>query len=154
MKRNPFPLLHSSPGSIWSISVNKTSTVIGNGFGWWSSWSWHFRWKQKKLHVTLWVRSRAWDWKDAAIFASGYRGLHMQWWDGRMAIAGTLTLLTSAKEQKTKPRFWFKALNGWLRSKISLGLWRREVIHPHQSAIIIDKEYRTLNSRKSWESMQ
>ena len=82
------------------------------------------------------------------------RGLHLQWWDGRMAIAGTLTLLTSAKEQKTKPRFWFKALNGWLRSKISLGLWRREVIHPHQSAIIIDKEYRTLNSRKSWESMQ
>ena len=81
------------------------------------------------------------------------RGLHMRWWDGRMAMHRTLPLLTSVKEQKTPPGFWLKALNGWLRSKISLVLWRREVIYPHQSAVIIDREYRTLYCRKSWESM-
>ena len=69
------PLLHSSPVLGWSVSVNKTSAVTGNGFSLWSSWSWHVRWKQKKLHVTLWARSRAWDWIDADIFASGQRGL-------------------------------------------------------------------------------
>ena len=85
------------------------------------------------------------------------RGLHMQWWNGRMAMHRTLPLLTSVKEQKTPPGFWLKALNGWHRSKISLGLWRREVIHPHQSGIIIDRDSidndRTLYCRKSWESM-
>ena len=43
------PLLHSSPGLGWSVSVNKTSAVTGNGFSLWSSWSWHFRWKQKSF---------------------------------------------------------------------------------------------------------
>ena len=110
------------------------------------------------------------------------RGLHLQWWDARMVIHRKLTLLTSVKEQKTPPGFglilelqlqhqsfqwifrvnlpydwlvWSPCylLNDWLRSKISLGLWRRQVIHPHQSAIIIDREYRTLYCRKSWESM-
>ena len=84
------------------------------------------------------------------------RGLHMQWWNGRMAMHRTLPLLTSVKEQKTPPGFWLKALNGWHRIKISLGLWRREVIHPHQSGIIIDRDSidndRTLYCRKSWES--
>ena len=43
------PLLHSSPGLGWSVIVNKTSSVTGNGFSLWSSWSWHVRWKQKSF---------------------------------------------------------------------------------------------------------
>ena len=36
------------------------------------------------------------------------RGLHMRWWDGRMAMHRTLPLLTSVKEQKTPPGFGWR----------------------------------------------
>ena len=143
-------------GKDWGQKEKRTSedeTVGWQHLKWTWTWANSGRWWETEIPGMLQFMGLQREDTTGWLNNNNNRGLHLQWWDARMAIHRTQTLLTSVKEQKTPPRFGLMALNGWLRSKISLGLWRSEVIYPQQNAIIIDREYRTLYCRKSWESM-
>lgn len=143
----------SSPtGWIWSVSVN--NKLVFNGSRHWFLLMILLVWLWEQTKKLMWPYGQKVgpeiEWRLESLLQAT-EGCKCLWWEGTTAIVRTLTLLTSLKEHKTRPEFWFKVLGGWPRRRISLDLqrsWRKEVILPHWSAIIIWGEDRTLHCRK------